>query len=64
MDDDLNVAIQRALTLDPADCIALGEQYSWDASASQFLNGLVSQDRRVDCHMSRRILAKAIFARV
>ena len=64
MDDDLNVAIQRALTLDPADCIALGEQYSWDASASQFLNGLVSQDRRVDCHLSRRILAKAIFARV
>lgn len=64
MDDDLNVAIQRALTLDSADCVDHGKKYSWEASASQFFNGLVSQDRRVDCHMSRRILAKAIFARV
>jgi glycosyltransferase involved in cell wall biosynthesis len=64
MDDNLNAAIQRALTLDSADCIALGRKYSWDASASQFFNGLVSQDRNLQCHMSRRILAKAIFARV
>jgi glycosyltransferase involved in cell wall biosynthesis len=64
MDDDLDLAIQRALSLDPAVCIAIGERYSWDASASQFLAGLVSHDRRLECHMSRRILAKAIFARV
>ena len=64
MHADLDIAIQRALTLDPADCIALGEQYSWDASASQFLDGLVSQDLHPDCHLSRRILTKAIFARV
>lgn len=64
MHDDLDIAIQRALRLDPADCIALGEQYSWHASADQFFDGLVSQERRLDCHMSRRILAKAIFARV
>lgn len=64
MDEDLNVAIQRALALDSADCVAHGGKYSWDASASQFLNGLVSQELRLDYHMSRRILAKAIFARV
>lgn len=64
MDEDLNAAIQRALGLKPADCIALGESFSWDVSARQFLDGLVSQERRQDCHMSRRILAKAIFARV
>lgn len=64
MHDDLNLAIRNALALDPVDCIALGARYSWDASASQFVSGLVSQDQRVDCHMSRRILAKAIFARV
>lgn len=64
MDDDLGLAIQHALALDPADCIALGAQYSWDASASQFFDGLVLQDRRLECHLSRRILAKAIFARV
>lgn len=64
MDDDLNIAIARALKLDSADCIAHGKKYSWDASASQFFDGLVSQDLRPDCHMSRRILAKAIFARV
>ena len=64
MDDDLGLAIQRALALDTADCIALGAQYSWDASASQFCDGLVLQDRRLECHWSRRILGKAIFARV
>ncbi|ASK87239.1 glycosyltransferase family 4 protein [Sphingorhabdus sp. SMR4y] len=64
MNDDLDVAIARALALDPADCIALGAQFSWEASASQFVSGLVIQDPRLDCHMSRRMLAKAIFARV
>jgi glycosyltransferase involved in cell wall biosynthesis len=64
MDYDLDLAIQRALLLDSADCVAHGAKYSWDASASQFFDGLVSQDLRLDCHMSRRILAKAIFARV
>ncbi len=63
MDEDLNRAIRHALTLDPADCIALGARYSWDASADQFFHGLVAQERRHQCHMSRRILAKAIFAR-
>ena len=64
MDEDLGMAIQRALGLNSADCIARGKEFSWDASASQFLNGLVSQELRQDCHLSRRILAKAIFARV
>ncbi len=64
MHADLGSAIKSALTLDPADCIALGEQFSWEASASQFLDGLVEQDLHPHCHLSRRILAKAIFARV
>ena len=63
MDGNLDIAIQRALRLDSADCIALGGKYSWEASASQFFEGLVSQDLRLEYHMSRRILAKAIFAR-
>lgn len=64
MDEDLNVAIQRALGLNPAECIAHGENFSWEASAHQFLDGLASREGRPDYHMSRRILAKAIFARV
>ncbi|WP_373490652.1 glycosyltransferase family 4 protein [Parasphingorhabdus sp.] len=64
MDENLDAAIQRALTLDSADCIAHGRQYSWDASTSQFLNGLASQDLRMHCHVSRRLWAKALFARV
>ncbi|WP_417622031.1 glycosyltransferase family 4 protein [Parasphingorhabdus sp.] len=64
MDDDLNVAIQRALKLDSADCVAHGGDYHWDASANQFLAGLVPQQQRLEYHLSRRILAKAIFARV
>ena len=61
---NLNDAIQRALTLDPRACVAHGRKYSWDASASQFFSGLVAQDLRPDGHMSRRFLAKALFARV
>lgn len=64
MNPDIDIAIQRALRLDSVNCIAHGERFGWDASASQFLSGLVSQERRPDCHLSRRILAKAIFARV
>ena len=64
MDEDLNGAIRQALLLKPVDCIAHGQNYSWDKSARQFLDGLVSQDRGLDVHLSRRILAKAIFARV
>lgn len=63
MDQNLDIAIQRALTLDAADCIAHGVTYSWDASTSQFFDGLAAQDVRLQCHVSRRILAKAIFAR-
>ena len=63
MNANLDEAIKRALALVPADCVAHGAKYSWDASASQFFNGLVSQDRHLECHMSRRFLAKAIFAR-
>ncbi|PHR16477.1 MAG: alpha-mannosyltransferase [Sphingopyxis sp.] len=61
---NLNDAIQRALTLDPGACVAHGRTYSWDASASQFFSGLVVQDLRPHGHMSRRFLAKALFARV
>ncbi|MEO9601202.1 glycosyltransferase family 1 protein [Parasphingorhabdus sp.] len=64
MDRDLNVAIKCALRLNPADCTAHGESYSWEASANQFLNGLVPQALRLDYHLSRRMLAKAVFARV
>ncbi|MDZ7588950.1 MAG: glycosyltransferase family 1 protein [Parasphingorhabdus sp.] len=41
MDEDLDIAIDRALGLHPADCIALAKSYSWEASARQFLDALV-----------------------
>jgi len=64
MDEDLDVAIRRALALRPGDCIAHSEKYSWEASAGQFLGGLASQPLHRDGHKPRRMLAKAIFARV
>lgn len=41
MDDDLDTAIARALTLDPAACRAYGRSFTWEASARQFLDALV-----------------------
>ncbi len=48
IDEDLNVAIDRALTLDRAACAHHGQLFTWDASAQQFLDGLtpVSPSRR------------------
>lgn len=40
LDDDLNVAVARALTLDRADARRHGERFTWEASAAQFLAGL------------------------
>ena len=40
MDDDLNVAIAKALRLDRADCFARGQQFTWEASTQQFLDAL------------------------
>lgn len=40
MDDDLDKAIARALTLDRADCAAHGASFDWDISARQFLDAL------------------------
>ena len=41
LDDDLDVAIARALSRDPAACAAYGARFTWKASARQFLNALV-----------------------
>ena len=41
LDDDLNIAIARALTRDRADCALYGRTYTWEASAAQFLSALV-----------------------
>lgn len=40
MDWDLSAAIQRALALDPADCLMRGRSFTWERSADQFLAGL------------------------
>ncbi len=40
MDEDLGVAIRKALTAQPADCAAEGRRYSWDACTDQFVAGL------------------------
>ena len=41
MDEDLDGAIERALTLDRASCAAWGQTFSWEASARQFESALV-----------------------
>jgi len=41
MDEVLELAIARALTLSRADCLARGRSFSWEASADQFLDALV-----------------------
>jgi glycosyltransferase involved in cell wall biosynthesis len=40
LDDNLEEAIGRALTLDPADCRVEAEHHSWDACTDQFVAGL------------------------
>ncbi len=44
MDEDLTVAIGRALTKDRAACAAYGRTFTWEASARQFLSALVPVD--------------------
>lgn len=63
MADDLELAISKALQLDPQSCVTLAKQYSWEASARQFLEGLVPVDPRPATHLSRRFLAKVLLAR-
>lgn len=41
MDEDLGVAIANALERDRARCAAYGRSFTWEASATQFLNALV-----------------------
>lgn len=64
MADDLNWAIANARLLQPKDCMKRAAHFNWTASARQFLDGLaqIEPDRTV--HLSRRFIAKAIFARV
>jgi len=40
LDEDLGAAIRKALTAKPADCVAEGRRYSWDACTDQFAAGL------------------------
>ncbi|MEP3225994.1 MAG: glycosyltransferase family 1 protein [Parasphingorhabdus sp.] len=62
MAEDLNAAIAQAQGLSSGDCIRHAAQFSWPASARQFLDGLVPMETERKAHMSRRFLAKAIFA--
>ncbi|AJP74569.1 glycosyltransferase family 4 protein [Sphingomonas hengshuiensis] len=43
-DEDLTVAIGRALTKDRRACAAYGRTFTWEASARQFLNALVARE--------------------
>ncbi|QTD56779.1 glycosyltransferase family 4 protein [Parasphingorhabdus cellanae] len=63
MDDDLNRAIAAAQCLHQNDCLERAAKFSWGASASQFLDGLVPIEPDRTVHLSRRFIAKAIFAR-
>lgn len=40
LDEDLAVAIRRALTVAPNACVDEGRRYSWDACTDQFVSGL------------------------
>lgn len=47
MDDVLENAIARALTLDRGDCLAHGRSFSWEASADQFLAALEPEPQEI-----------------
>jgi glycosyltransferase involved in cell wall biosynthesis len=47
LDDDLNVAVARALTLNRADARAHGERFTWAASAAQLQSALEPLHRRL-----------------
>ncbi len=64
MDDDLNLAISAAQHLHSEDCIKRAAHFNWGESARQFLDGLVPMEPDRTVHLSRRFIAKAIFARV
>jgi glycosyltransferase involved in cell wall biosynthesis len=44
LDQDLDAAIARALTLDREDCLAHGRSFSWQVSADQFLAALACEE--------------------
>ncbi|RYE71728.1 MAG: glycosyltransferase, partial [Oxalobacteraceae bacterium] len=44
---DLGVAVRRALLLDRADASAHAQKFTWEASARQFLDGLVPATARM-----------------
>lgn len=46
MDDDLDTAIGRALTLDRRDCAVHGASFSWEAATRQFLSGLAALEEQ------------------
>tara|TARA_R110000772_G_scaffold68653_16_gene152065 strand:- start:1823 stop:2887 length:1065 start_codon:yes stop_codon:yes gene_type:complete len=64
MAEDLNRAIAEAQYLRSKDCLKRAAHFNWTASARQFLNGLVPMEPDRTVHLSRRFIAKAIFARV
>lgn len=58
--DDLAVAIVRALTLDPQDCIAFATTFSWDRVTGQFEASLVPASRAAQAR--RRAVSKRSFS--
>ena len=48
MDSDLDRAIAGALQLDSDDCLARGRDFTWKASARQFLETLACPDHARD----------------
>ncbi|MEH6755964.1 MAG: glycosyltransferase family 1 protein [Parasphingorhabdus sp.] len=64
MSKNLNHAIAVAQYLQPSDCLKRASHFNWTASARQFLDGLARIEPDQTAYMSRRFIAKAIFARV
>lgn len=63
MADDLGRAIAAAQHLPKEHCLKRAAHFNWTASASQFLEGLVPIEPDRTVYLSRRFIAKAIFAR-
>jgi len=47
LSENLNVAIDHALQLQPEDCIGFARRFSWEACTAQFLNNLAVPARRL-----------------
>jgi len=63
VDDDLQIAVEEALKVDPESCRRFAEQYSWEQSTEQFVTGLAPFERQqqTDSNMGQQVETRPPF---